>query len=222
MPSCYTAAWGWGVPVRVSERTKRRIPARRGRKPIFRVPVDPNASLAAPPSGELTAALSIPAKASAASPVPYRKPPKGSKLRKTAMQIIAMRMHGFSDDEIAPAVGLKNAQSVKTYVWRASKQGWLTGEIDSPKDKLDYDVMHKVVRNMEQALDSADDERRDRMAVKIAEGTLFKQYDAEAAQNRPPLTQLAVMVVMPEGNAPTIREGAAVGVGNVMDAEILR
>jgi hypothetical protein len=161
-------------------------------------------------------------KADAVGPAPKWRLPKNSKVRKTAMKILALRLHGVSDEDIAKAVGLANASTVRGYMYRAGKNGWLTEEVTTPKDAIEYDLMHKVVRNIGEALDSPDDERRDKMTVKVAEGTIFKQFDVDASAAKPSMTMLAVQVVMPEGaQAPTVREGAAVGVGNIIDVDPL-
>lgn len=158
--------------------------------------------------------------------MPARQPkwklPPNSKVRKTAMKILALRLRGVSGDDIAKAVGLANSTTVSGYMYRAGKNGWLTEEITTPRDSLDFDIMHKVVRNMGEALDSPDDERRDKMAIRIAEGTIFKSYDAEAAAQKPALTMLAVQVVMPDGPVPSVREGAIVGEANYINTEPIR
>lgn len=216
--------------VGISKRTLRR--PKRGRPIKVRLPkLDASSSAVIPPSdGNPTPALPasnnaslVPtgANASAIAPKPKWKLPKNSKVKKTAMRILALRLHGMSDDDIAKAVGLANATTVRGYIYRAGKNGWLGEEVTNPRDALDFDIMHKVVRNIGEALDSNDDERRDRMAVKVAEGTIFKSYDAQAGQEKPAMTMIAVKVEMPEGYAPTVREGAAVGSPNYIDGQVV-
>lgn len=155
-------------------------------------------------------------------PVPKWKLPPNSKVKKTAMKILALRLRGFSDDDIAKAVGLANASTVRGYIYRAGKNGWLSDELTTPKDRVEFDLLHKVVRNIDEALDSPDDERRDKMTTKLFEHTIAKQFEQDGLGAKPAMTMLAVQVVMPEGaQAPTVREGAAVGVGNVIDAEVV-
>lgn len=219
--------------VGISKRALRR--PKRGRPIKVRLPkLDASSSAVIPPSdGNPTPALpasdanSVPTSGAlvptsgTAVAKPKWKLPKNSKVKKTAMRILALRLHGMSDDDIAKAVGLANATTVRGYIYRAGKNGWLGEEVTNPRDALDFDIMHKVVRNIGEALDSNDDERRDRMAVKVAEGTIFKSYDAQAGQEKPAMTMIAVKVEMPEGYAPTVREGAAVGSPNYIDGQVV-
>lgn len=153
---------------------------------------------------------------------PKWKLPHRSKVRKTALKIVAFRLRGFPDSEIAQMVGLKSAETVRGYLWRAGKNGWLPDEIDNPRDRLDYDLMHKVVRNMGQALDDCTDlERRDKMTLEVAKGTIFKTYDPQQAQAAAPLNVLSINIEMPTGPAPTIREGTTGGAPAFVDADVV-
>lgn len=192
------------------------------RLPIAKSPIagiPPSASSHTPDAPASEALIPAPA----AKPVPaWAKMPSNSKVRKTAMRILALRLHGMADDDIAKAVGLSNAGTVRSYIYKAGKNGWLSEEIVNPKDAIEFDLMHKVVRNMSEALDSPDEERRDKMTVKVAEGTIFKTFDADAAAKAPPLTAIMVNVQMPEGIVPQVREGAVVGKPSYVDGEVIR
>lgn len=140
------------------------------------------------------------------------------------MQIIAMRIAGMSDPEIAEALKISE-KSISPYVYRATKNGWL--DIEDPTQKLEYQLMHKVVRNLD---DSLEDNARHatsmvpvktQVAMKIAEGTIFKKYD-NPANAVASTTIVAVKIEMPEGPRPQIRAGNDVGgVPAHIDAEIL-
>lgn len=189
---------------------------------VAATPASPDAlPLAVPPSTDASLVPAPPAPP-AKRKFDWRRPPN-SKVRKTALQIVALRLRGMSDEDIAPIVGLKNPRAITQYLWLAGKNGWLDDiEETSPKDRLDYSAMHKVVRNMERALDSEDPERADKMAVEIAKGTLFKSYDTAGAQQAPPLGALMINIQMPEGvPMQTIREGTTGGIPTVIDAEVV-
>lgn len=144
---------------------------------------------------------------------------KNSALRKTVVKILALRTRGLTMEDIGKSLGLSK-NTVTSYLYRAGKNGWLE-DLDDPKDGLDFDVMHKVVRNMHDALDSKDEDRRDSMTKEIAKGTIFKRYDADAAQQAPPMTVLAVRIEMPEGTPRTMRPGTAVGVPQYIDGDVV-
>jgi transposase len=150
--------------------------------------------------------------------------PPDSKIRVVAMQIIAMRIAGMDDPEIAEKLGISE-KSISPYVYRASKNGWLT--IDDPAQRLEYQLMHKVVQNIEEGLDDTARHMTSGMqvktvvALKVAEGTLFKKFDNAIGQS-PATTIVAVKIEMPDGPRPQIRAGNDVGgVPAHIDAEIL-
>lgn len=188
-------------------------------------------SVAIPPSGDDRATLPIPSVGEPANLVPttsetkpakrlsWRLPPN-SRIRATALKILALRLKGIPDAEIATALGIGSTTTLRNYMWRAGKNGWLTEEIDNPRDRLDYDIMHKVVRNMDEALDDPDDERRDKMTVEVARGTIFKSYDQQGISNAPPLNVLAIKIEMPDGEAPKPREGTMIGAPAYLDGEV--
>lgn len=140
------------------------------------------------------------------------------------MQIIAMRISGMSDQEIAQGLGISE-KSISPYVYRATKNGWL--DIDDPTQKLEYQLMHKVVRNLDTSLDDGIRHVTSGMpvgtqvALEMAKGTLFKKYDAETGAG-PATTIVAVKIEMPDGPRPQVRAGNDVGgVPAHVDAEIL-
>ena len=163
----------------------------------------------------------------AASPVPLFQPsptstwwkaPPRSKIRKTAIKIVALRMRGFPDAEIATALGLASAQMVRSYLYRAHKNGWMTDELDNPKDKVEYEIGHKLVRNMHEALDSADPERKDHMTIEVSKMTIAKQFD-QAVSTTQPLNVLSIKIEMPTGPPGQVREGTMGGTPAYLDGE---
>lgn len=149
--------------------------------------------------------------------------PSNSKVRTTAMQIIAMRISGMEDDQIAAELKISK-NSISPYVYRATKNGWLDITYD-PKARLQLQTMHKVVQRLEEGLDSKGTlntgmKERTHVALKMAEGTLFKQFnEAQTA----PLAQavVAIRIEMPAGPQQTIREETTGGTPAFIDAEVV-
>ncbi len=150
--------------------------------------------------------------------------PDNSTVRPVAMQIIAMRLSGMEDAEIAKSLGI-SANSISPYVYRATKNGWL--DIDyNPKERIQFQMMHKVVAQLEEGL--TDGARmntgmkvRTAVALKIAEGTVFKQFDQQVAPNAAS-TVVAVQVIMPDGPHQEIRPDTTGGTPAYIDAEVVR
>lgn len=138
--------------------------------------------------------------------------PPNSIIRRKVLAIIAMRLEGKDNEEIGKLLDIKPA-SVNQYMYFAGKNGWLKNRAIDPSDRLDHEVAHKVVRNLDEALDSPDEERRDKATKIVAEGMLFKRYN-EQAQQAPPNLMIGVRIEMPNTPgtpAPTIREGTTGG-----------
>lgn len=147
--------------------------------------------------------------------------PDNSKVRPVAMQIIAMRLSGMEDPAIAKALNMSE-KSISPYVYRATKNGWLDIDYD-PKERLQFQVMHRVVKELEAGLD--DSQRmntgmkvRTAVALKMAEGTVFKSF-GDQQQHQQASTVVAVQVVMPEGPRQTIRADTTGGAPAYIDAE---
>ena len=149
--------------------------------------------------------------------------PDNSKVRPIALQIIAMRLAGQEDKDIATALNI-SVNSISPYVYRATKNGWLDIDYD-PKQRVQFQMMHKVVQRLEEGLDSAallntGMKERTAVALKVAEGTIFKQF-GEQQTERQGNTIVAVQVVMPDGPRQTVRDETTGGVPAHIDAEVL-
>lgn len=149
--------------------------------------------------------------------------PDNSKVRTIALQIIAMRINGMEDEEIATALKISK-NSISPYIYRATKNGWLDIDYD-PKQRVQLQVMHKVVRNLEEGLDSrrvlnTGMGERTAVALKIAEGTIFKTFGDEG-QQRQGSTVVAVQIVMPDGPRQVIREETTGGTPAYVDATVV-
>jgi len=183
--------------------------------PISRIPVPVEAS-SLPPTPAVESAL-VPSSdtVTPTAPEPERPSwylPPDSKVRAIALQAIAMRIAGMEDDVIAKSLGISKG-SISPYIYRAGKNGWL--DIDNPNLRLEYAVMHKVVRNLDLGLDATGRmanglAEKTHIALEIAKGTMFKRYD-ETPQGAQQNTMVAIHIEMPAGAPQVVREGTVGG-----------
>lgn len=150
---------------------------------------------------------------------PNYKLPATSKLKKQVVRILALRTRGYSLAEVGEAMGL-SPNTVRGYLYRAGRNGWLE-DMDDPRDRIEHDVLHKVVRNMSEALDSADESRRDDMTIKVAQGTIFKTFDQSAQAAQPNVLALALKIEHVQGAITEVRQGAIHGKPAFVDAEVV-
>lgn len=139
--------------------------------------------------------------------------PKKSKIRAKAAAIMAMRIEGRSNDEIAEALNL-SVRSIRQYVWIAGKNGWL--RTDDPHEYAESVLIHKAVKGFEELLDS----RHERTHLPDKEVILesmkglgiFKDQTKTEAPVNQQANMLTINVVMPEGAVSTVRPGTVAGV----------
>ncbi len=135
---------------------------------------------------------------------PWWYMPPDSDVRVKALKIQAMRMQGIDDDAIARALDI-SPKSISPYLYRAGRNGWLAE--DDPKNRLEYQVLHKVVRNLDEGLDSTATLQtgmpvKTAVALKVAEGTLFQKANVGG----PTVVQTAISIKIegaPAGAAAT-------------------
>lgn len=187
------------------------------------------ASLPLPVSTELAPSSAAPT--AALAPISARVPrkrdrtalPSNSLVRTKVLAIIAMRIQGKNTAEIAAELGIKE-RSVNQYMYLAGKNGWLKKKAVDPNDRLQFELAQKVVRNLDEMLDSDDESRRDLATLKTAEGMTFKQFGEQASQV-PQMTVIGVRIEMPtraEG-APevTIRPETTGGTPRWIEADVV-
>lgn len=119
--------------------------------------------------------------------------------------------------EAAQRLGIAG-QTLTNLIHRATKDGWL--QFENPMDELEYEILPKVTRVLKNELDAGNAD----VAVKTAQGTIFKTYLAsKGIQESAPTTVLALKIEMPAGVKPEdvpIR-GVIVGQPRTIDAEII-
>ena len=151
-------------------------------------------------------------------------PPPGmarnSQMRDTVNKILLMRVAGHEDAEIAEALGIKKT-TLSTYVYYAGVNGWLNPEVmANPADRVEYALLHKVVRNLEQSLDSTNPIERQEVTLEMAKGTLFKKWGSEVSAALPSSTVVAIKIEMPPGASSMPTEEIFSGVGSYTDGEV--
>lgn len=111
---------------------------------------------------------------------------------------------GMSDAEIAQHIGIA-ASSLKTLICQARREGWLIFE--DPIAKLEYEVIPKVVDNLNHFLDMKDKQ----VTIETAKGTIFKQFQEAKGISDGSKTILALKFESPDGNTPMVVTGTIVG-----------
>jgi len=148
--------------------------------------------------------------------------PPDSKVRRCALLIMAMRLAGMEDGEIAKGLDI-SPKSISGYIYRAGKNGWLN--LDAPRERLEYQMTNRALDNLEEMLE---DNTALPPGVKIVkheathrllEGTLYKQF-SEPVQQQVQQTVVAVKIEMPAGPTPAVRDDTTGGTPAFLDAAI--
>lgn len=105
--------------------------------------------------------------------------------------------------EAAEKIGITKS-TLRTYIYRATKRGWL--RFDDPLSRMDYEIVPKVIDNLNFFLDARDKT----VTVETAKGTIFKTY-AESKGTNTQQTVLALKIEMPDGSETKIVSGHIVG-----------
>lgn len=144
-----------------------------------------------------------------------------SKIARTAIKIVALRAGGLTDAEIAKALGLAES-TIRPYLYKAGKNGFL--DFDDPKDQLEYQMLHKVVKNLNEGLEdnavhaTSGMKVKTQVALKVAEMTLAKRF-AEPTGPTQAQTIVAIRMEIPAGPPTLIREGTTGGTPAYLDLE---
>ena len=145
--------------------------------------------------------------------------PANSLVRKKVMAIVALRLDGKNTDEIADILNVKPA-TIRQYMFLAGKNGWLSKVAVDPNDRLEHEIAHKVVRNLDEMLDSGDEDRRDAATMKTAEGMLFKRFQVDA-QAPPPMAVIGIRIETVAGLPNETREGTTGGNPRFVDGQVI-
>lgn len=139
-----------------------------------------------------------------------------SPIRVTALKIYAMEQAGVTRDEIAKALGL-SVKTIPGYLYKAGANGWLT--FTDPKDTLEYQILHKAVRNLDELLDVPDLATKTEVTLKALDGMVWRKQDLGPQNTQQSIVAVKVEVV--NGGVTAVREGTVMGAGKYLEAEVL-
>ncbi len=169
---------------------------------------------AVPPSSLPTAAVVVPTSVLAPRPNGAKAE---SKIRTTVLAAIEMQLQGKTRREAAEVLGV-TYESLTQYFYLAGKMGWLITQ--DARDKLQFETVHKIVRNIDQALDSENAEHKQEMTIEAAKGLgLFKKHEVVQNDTAPTMMGLTVTIEQPAGNQPELTVGSIGGTPGYVDAE---
>lgn len=151
------------------------------RKPAEQpVPVPPEAT--AEVASAVGAPLPLPQPGQPSTPPQHpswQRPKHGAAYHKVA-QILIHKAAGLRTAEIAAAMDTTE-NYIRHLLWLAGKNGWFTEQdLVDPSEQLAFDISHKVVRNISEALDGKElTQGQHDMTIKTAAGIgLFKNHSA--------------------------------------------
>lgn len=148
--------------------------------------------------------------------------PKKGKVRKTVSAILALKVQGYSTQEIAEQLQIKPA-SVRQYLWIAGRNGWLNTQ--DPHEKAHSELVHRAVTNLEEWMTARDARTGlpDKEITLAAASGLGIFGGGPAQQQEHQATNiLAIQITMPSGgNLPQMREGNAGGAPAFVEGEVI-
>lgn len=112
---------------------------------------------------------------------------------------------GITNTEIARRMGISR-QSLQALIYKAQQEGLL--KFEDPLDKIEYEVIPKVVNNLNHYLDAKDKT----VTIETAKGTIFKAYQESKGINEAAQTILALKIeAAPGGEGVKVVSGHIVG-----------
>lgn len=133
----------------------------------------------------------------------------GNSARDRVAQWIYMRAKepGITNAEVARRLGIAPA-TLNTILMRARRAGWLV--IEDPMDLIEYDLVPKIINNLNTFLDKGDRT----VTIEAAKGVLFPQYRESKGIVENKIAVLGINIQMPEGEMAEgpVRRGTIAGV----------
>ena len=169
------------------------------------------------------------------------KPPKDSKIRKTALSAIALRAQGLKWREVGDTLG-RSEETILGYLRYSVKRGWINIScFNDPSDQIEHVLRSSVVKNLHSVLNETQESRDDpgqpssrafEASLEIAKGTgLLKTHQVVKTDVQASLgVVMAIKVEMPpqaeiEKSLIKIRPGTVSGTPSIdvpIDAEIIK
>lgn len=150
-------------------------------------------------------------------------PPK-SKIRKKAAQIMALKIEGHTNEEIAAIVGLA-PRSLRQYLWIAAKNGWLT--IHEPDEDVSLRLAHRAVSNLDELLHARDKDTglpSQTITLETLKGTgIFRDHSSkgQAEAQVMPSMALQINIIAPDGAAlPQMKAGSTFGTPAFIEGQV--
>ena len=106
--------------------------------------------------------------------------------------------------EIAEQMGMTYV-ALQSVIRRATKEGWL--QFDDPMSQLEYEVVPKVLDNLNKLLEAGDKTA----TLETAKGTVFKRYQAEHGAGEGQQNLLALKIEMVPAAIDSTKMDVAVG-----------
>ncbi len=118
---------------------------------------------------------------------------QGNSRRDRIGQWIALKTEDphLTNQEIAEKMGITRG-SLNSMIWAARKDGLL--KFEDPLQKIEYQIIPKVVDNLMEFLDAKDKT----VTLETAKGTIFKQYQQTKGVSDNPTNVLALKIEMPD------------------------
>ncbi len=125
---------------------------------------------------------------------------------------------GITNAEISRRLGIAPG-TLNTILTRARRGGWL--KIENPMDRIEFELMPKIVDNLNTFLDKGDRT----VTIEAAKGVLFPQYRESKGIVENKIAVLGINIQMPEGEMAQgeVRRGSISGVPKpaAIEAEII-
>ncbi len=121
-------------------------------------------------------------------------------------QWLAIRVENpeITQAEAAEKIGIARGVLNK-HINTGVREGWL--QFDSPMDRLEHHIIHKVIRNLEKFLDKGDKT----VTIEAAKGTIFNSYRESKGQMGSATTVLALKIETTHPEYVKITTGTILG-----------
>lgn len=164
---------------------------------------------AAPETSTLPASLPLPDSPRPSPPTdvaekaPRWHRPEQGKTRRRVARILFYKLQGKGTDWIAKKLNTTPG-TIRHYLYLAGKNGWLRADTDGlelmePGEALAFNTAHKVVKNIDAALDGHDlSEQQQQMTIEVAKGIgLFKSHQVVKGEQQQTMVVVGLKLEQP-------------------------
>ncbi len=118
--------------------------------------------------------------------------------------LMRLQEPGIKNEEVAKRLGIAKC-TLNTYISNARREGWL--KFDDPTDKIDFEIIPKVLDNLNHFLDAKDKA----VTIETAKGVLWKPYLEAKGIADVPQTILALKIESADPDKVKVITGQIVG-----------